>query len=144
MRKTTLPFAVGTLALATVLVSHLVPVTSSAATDRPAEPVVPSTESKKAEAFIRQNRPKPARSATQEQWRADYEKGFGPTFISTGTRDLFLGHCSRLQRRVTDAGIGNRLFVHEGMRHVFQILAIPEAEAAWLDLASFFDRHLAR
>ena len=75
---------------------------------------------------------------------ADFTKGFPPSYISTGTRDLFLSHCSRLQRKLTDAGVENRLYLYEGMWHVFQLYPIPEAEAAWRDMALFFDRHLAR
>lgn len=77
---------------------------------------------------------------------ADFNKGFPPTYISSGTRDQFLSHTSRLQRKLTDAGITNSLFVYEGMWHVFQIAppVIPEAAAAWRDLTAFLDRHLAR
>lgn len=76
----------------------------------------------------------------------DFNKGFPPTYISTGTRDQFLSHAARLQRKLTDAGITNSLYVYEGMWHVFQIAppVIPEAEAAWRDLAQFLNRHLAR
>lgn len=75
---------------------------------------------------------------------ADYTKGFPPSYISTGTRDLFLSHCARLQRNLIDAGIENQLVVHEGMWHVFQTFRIPEAEAAWRDMVAFFERHWAR
>ena len=77
---------------------------------------------------------------------ADFRKGFPPTYISSGTRDHFLSHTSRLQRKLTDAGVTNSLFVYEGMWHVFQIgpPLIPEAESAWQDFADFLNRHLAR
>jgi monoterpene epsilon-lactone hydrolase len=77
---------------------------------------------------------------------ADFGKGFPPTYISSGTRDHFLSHTSRLQRRLTDAGVTNRLFVYEGMWHVFQIAppVIPEAGPAWRDFANFLNSHLAR
>lgn len=78
---------------------------------------------------------------------ADFSKGFPPTYISSGTRDLFLSHASRLQRKLTDAGVENSLHVYEGMWHVFQIAPgpeLPEAAPAWRDLANFFERHWAR
>jgi monoterpene epsilon-lactone hydrolase len=76
---------------------------------------------------------------------ADFTQGFPPSYISTGTRDLFLSHCARLQRRLTDAGVENSLFVYEGMWHVFQQdLELPESEAAWRDLAAFLEQHWAR
>lgn len=76
---------------------------------------------------------------------ADFTAGFPPSYISTGTRDLFLSHTARLQRVLTDAGVQNSLFVYEGMWHVFQQdFDLPETEAAWRDLANFLDRNWAR
>ncbi len=72
----------------------------------------------------------------------NYQPGFPPSYISTGTRDLMLSHSARLQRKLTDAGVKNRLFVHEGMWHVFQLYDIPEAKPAWQDMLLFFDEHL--
>lgn len=77
----------------------------------------------------------------------DFSQGFPPTYISTGTRDLFLSHASRLQRKLTDAGVANSLFVYEGMWHVFQLVpepAVPEAANAWRDFVKFLSDHLAR
>ena len=75
---------------------------------------------------------------------ADFRKGFPPSYLSTGTRDLFLSHCSRLQRKLLDAGIENQLVVYEGMWHVFQGFQIPEANDAWRDMTAFIERHWAR
>lgn len=78
---------------------------------------------------------------------ADFKKGFPPSIITSGTRDLFLSLAVRLQRKLLDAGIENQLIVYEGMWHVFQELpdpTIPEARTAWIDLANFFNRHWAR
>lgn len=75
---------------------------------------------------------------------ADFNKGFPPSYISTGTRDLFLSHCARLQRKLIDAGVENQLVVYEGMWHVFQALRIPEEHDAWRDMAVFFERHWGR
>jgi acetyl esterase/lipase len=75
---------------------------------------------------------------------ADFKKGFPPSYISTGTRDLFLSHCARLQRKLIDAGIDNQLVLYEGMWHVFQGSRIPEEKDAWLDLVAFLKSHWAR
>ena len=78
---------------------------------------------------------------------ADFTLGFPPSYISTGTRDLFLSNAVRVQRKLIDAGIENQLVVYEGMWHVFQELpdpTMPEAKVAWRDMAAFFERHWAR
>jgi acetyl esterase/lipase len=72
---------------------------------------------------------------------ANFEQGFPPAFISSGTRDLFLSHCVRLQRKLIDSGIENQLVVYEGMWHVFQSFQIPEAGAAWRDMTTFIERY---
>lgn len=77
----------------------------------------------------------------------DFAKGFPPTFVSSGTRDLFLSHVARLQRKLTDAGVDNEVHIYEGMWHVFQIApdpGMPEALPAWRDLVNFVERHMAR
>lgn len=75
---------------------------------------------------------------------ADFRRGFPPSYISSGTRDLFLSHCARLQRKLIDAGVENELVVYEGMWHVFQSFAIPEVDDAFHDLAAFLERRWAR
>ncbi len=78
---------------------------------------------------------------------ADFSKGFPPSYISSGTRDLFLSNSVRVQRKLLDAGIANQLIVYEGMWHVFQELpdpTIPEARVAWRDMIAFFERHWGR
>ena len=78
---------------------------------------------------------------------ADFNKGFPPSYISSGTRDLFLSNAVRLQRKLLDAGVANQLIVYEGMWHVFQELPdpkLPEARVAWRDMAAFFERHWGR
>lgn len=43
--------------------------------------------------------------------------GFPPTFLQTGTRDLFLSNAVRLHRKLRSAGIRAELHVWEGMTH---------------------------
>ena len=47
----------------------------------------------------------------------DFTKGFPPSFIQTGTRDIFLSNSARLHRALKRAGIPVELFVGEAMPH---------------------------
>jgi acetyl esterase/lipase len=76
---------------------------------------------------------------------ADYSKGFPPTIIQTGTRDLLLSDCVRLNRALKDNGVDVELSVWEGMWHGFQVIpntSSPESKAAFAELARFFDKKL--
>lgn len=67
----------------------------------------------------------------------DYSKGFPPSFISTGTRDLLMSDCVRLHQNMRQAGVQVDLAVWEGLWHAFQMFPIPEGELARKDLAAF-------
>jgi acetyl esterase/lipase len=47
----------------------------------------------------------------------DFTEGFPPTFLQSGTRDLFLSNTVRMHRRLRDAGIAAELHVFEAMPH---------------------------
>jgi len=47
----------------------------------------------------------------------DFTKGFCPTFIQAGTRDLFLSNAARLHRSLRRAGVPAELHVFEAMPH---------------------------
>ncbi len=47
----------------------------------------------------------------------DYTKGFPPTFLQTGTRDLLLSDTVRLHRAMVNAGVEAELHVWEAMPH---------------------------
>lgn len=47
----------------------------------------------------------------------DFTKGFPPTFLNCGTRDVFLSNTVRMHRALLDAGIEAELHVWEGMPH---------------------------
>ena len=68
---------------------------------------------------------------------------FPPTMITTGTRDLLLSVCCRLDRVMRESGTDTRLRVWEGMWHVFEWYDIPEAQASLTDLAEFLDARFA-
>jgi monoterpene epsilon-lactone hydrolase len=47
----------------------------------------------------------------------DFTKGFPPTFIQSGTRDIFLSNSVRMHRALRRAGIEAELHVGEAMPH---------------------------
>jgi monoterpene epsilon-lactone hydrolase len=51
----------------------------------------------------------------------DYSKGYPPTLIQGGTRELFLSHFVRLYRAIDGAGGTAILDLYDGMPHVFQM-----------------------
>ncbi len=76
----------------------------------------------------------------------DYSKGFPPTLIQGGTRELFLSHFVRLYRAIDGADGTAVLDLYEGMPHIFQVrpeLAdAAETKAALKKMAGFLQRHL--
>lgn len=47
----------------------------------------------------------------------DFNRGFPPTILQAGTRDLFLSNAARLHRALRKAGVPAELHVFEGMPH---------------------------
>lgn len=76
----------------------------------------------------------------------DYTKGFPPTLIQGGTREIFLSHFVRLYRAIDGAKELAVLDLYDGMPHVFQIRPemadAPETQAAMKKMAGFLKRHL--
>ena len=74
----------------------------------------------------------------------DYSKGFPPTLIQGGTREIFLSNCVRQYQAISQAGMPATLDLYEGMVHVFQPMApdSPEGRAALLKTISFWNDHL--
>ncbi len=71
---------------------------------------------------------------------ADFSKGFPPSLLISGTRDLFLSNTVRLHRALRDAGHFSDLLVFEGMWHAF--MDVPEADVARVEMISFVDEQL--
>lgn len=73
----------------------------------------------------------------------DY-RGFPPTILTTGTRDLFLSLTVRTHRKLLRAGAVADLQVYEGMSHAQYNAGpdVPETKEAYTTIAKFFDRHL--
>jgi len=72
--------------------------------------------------------------------------GFPPTYLVTGTRDLFLSNTVRVQQKLLQAGVPMQLEVEEGQPHMgFQDsigVDAPEGTELYLHVARFFDTHL--
>lgn len=71
-------------------------------------------------------------------------KGFPPTLLTSGTRDLFLSNTVRMHLKLREAGVVADLIVFEGMSHAQYHMAAdaPETAFHFTELGRFFDRHL--
>ncbi len=71
--------------------------------------------------------------------------GFPPTFLTTGTRDLFLSNTVRVHRKLRRAGAVAQLDVYEGQSHGPEYLNpdAPETQELFGDVGRFFDAHLS-
>jgi acetyl esterase/lipase len=71
----------------------------------------------------------------------DFSKGFCPTYLQSGTRDLLLSNTVLLHRALRRAGIEADLNVWEAMPHG-GFFGAPEDEESTADQVRFLDRHL--
>ncbi|MBO1073994.1 alpha/beta hydrolase [Roseomonas marmotae] len=73
-------------------------------------------------------------------------RGFPPTILTTGTRDLLLSNTARMHRALRRAGVEASLQVYEGQSHAqfYRDDTAPETREAFEEIAVFFDRHLGR
>jgi len=74
----------------------------------------------------------------------DYTKGFPPTLIQGGTKEIFLSNFVRQYQAIEAAGGNARLDLYEGMPHVFQprLPDSPESKLALKKMKAFLDEHL--
>ncbi|MGE0056320.1 MAG: alpha/beta hydrolase fold domain-containing protein [Hyphomicrobium sp.] len=74
----------------------------------------------------------------------DFTKGFPPTLIQGGTKEIFLSNFIRLYQAIDQAGQSVKLDLYEGMPHVFQHKLPNSAEAgiAMGKVRDFVKRHL--
>lgn len=75
--------------------------------------------------------------------RGAFGAAFPPVLITTGTRDLLLSTCVRLDHVLRWSGAGSTLRVWEGMWHVFEYYPVPEADASLAEIAAFLTDRLA-
>lgn len=68
----------------------------------------------------------------------DFSKGFPPTLIQGGTKEIFLSNFIRLYQAIDQAGQVAKLDIYEGMPHVFPIL-LTETKEAKAAIAKFHD-----
>ena len=69
--------------------------------------------------------------------------GFPPTYLVTGTRDLFLSITIRAHRKLKIAGVVTDLNVYEGISHgEYLLFGSPENSQTFSELSDFLDRHL--
>jgi acetyl esterase/lipase len=73
----------------------------------------------------------------------DFTKGFPPTLLQSGTRDLFLSNTVLMHRALRRAGIKAELHVFDAATHVM-FMAGPEAEDRTREVRGFCDRHWNR
>ncbi|ALX15820.1 esterase [Burkholderia cepacia JBK9] len=71
----------------------------------------------------------------------DFAAGFPPTFIQSGTRDLFLSNAVRLHRALRRAQVPTELHVFEGMPHG-GFMGAPEDIELSQEIARFVHAHL--
>ncbi len=71
-------------------------------------------------------------------------RGFPPTILTTGTRDLLLSNTVRVHRKLRRAGVEAQLEVFEGESHAQYERddRIPEVREAFGEIAAFFGHHL--
>ncbi len=72
----------------------------------------------------------------------DFSKGFPPTILTSGTRDLLLSCTVRMHRKLRQAGIKAELQVFEGMSHAEYLLipGLPEGEEAFQEISTFLQQ----
>jgi len=85
-----------------------------------------------------------ARSPYLSPVLGDLTRGFPPTYLRTGTRDLLLSDTVRMHAALRKAGVEADLYVGEAMPHAgFAVLGVdtPEDEDARADLNRWLARH---
>jgi acetyl esterase/lipase len=71
--------------------------------------------------------------------------GFPPTYLVTGTRDMFLSDTARVHRKLRVAGVDADLNVYEGLSHAEYAVVVgsPEWQQVYGELVAFLRKHLA-
>ncbi len=73
----------------------------------------------------------------------DFSKGFPPTFLQSGTRDILLSDTVRMHRALLKAGVEAELHVWEAMPHGGFGQFTPEDEEIRQQFNKFVDKHAA-
>ena len=73
----------------------------------------------------------------------NFIKGYPPTLIQGGTREIFLSGFVRLYQALDQANIPVKLDIYEGMPHVHQFLyKTPESKIALSKMNNFLQAYL--
>ncbi|HLO59748.1 MAG TPA: alpha/beta hydrolase [Bacteroidales bacterium] len=74
----------------------------------------------------------------------DYTRGFPPTLIQGGTKEIFLSNFVRQYQAIDQAGIPVKLDLYEGMWHVFQEINydLPESKIAHAKFRDWVYRYM--
>ena len=72
---------------------------------------------------------------------ADFTRGFPPTLIQSGTRDLFLSNSVLMHRKLRRAGVEAELHVWEAMPHAGFGGSVPENDEIAQEVRLFIARH---
>jgi acetyl esterase/lipase len=75
----------------------------------------------------------------------DFGKGYPPTLIQVGTKEMLLSDSVRLYQAIAGAGGEVVLDVYEGMPHVWQAYLndAPEQKVAFVRMGAFFAKHVS-
>ena len=73
----------------------------------------------------------------------DFTKGFPPTILTSGTRDLFLSNTVRMHRALRNAGVEAELHVLEAAPHGAFLGMAPEDRELEREVARFMNEHWA-
>jgi acetyl esterase/lipase len=75
---------------------------------------------------------------------SNFTKGFPPTLLQLGTKEILLSDSVRFYQALDQAGIPVKLDIYEGMPHVFQgyMFNTPESDLAITKMSNFLDEHL--
>ena len=73
-------------------------------------------------------------------------KGFPPTILTSGTRDLLLSNTVRVHRKLRQAGVESTLQVFEAQSHAHYLRddTAPETKDAFAEITAFFNKHMSR
>ncbi len=74
----------------------------------------------------------------------DFSRGYAPTLLYSGTRDLFLSNAVRFHRALRKAGIHAELHVQEAAPHGGFMVDAPEDHDLNAELRQFVDQHCPR
>lgn len=76
----------------------------------------------------------------------DFSKGFPPTLIQAGTKEIFLSNAVRQYQALDNAEVPVKLDLYEGMWHIFQVFDhdLPESKLARKKVAAFLAEHVGK